>query len=104
MGQGAKSFVPGECLFGCVAWIFTQHDCNMTVTRTATQPRNAVIYRVNLPCSMVKGVSNLLERELALARAKNTDCMVKNSVGWPCCSACCSRVAVKAHATQQGSP
>ena len=43
MGQGAKSFVPGECLFGCVAWIFTatrlQHDCN-THCNTATQRCN----------------------------------------------------------------
>ena len=46
-------------------------------TRTATQPRNAVIYRINLPCSMIKGFKSFLERDLALGRAKNTDCMAK---------------------------
>ena len=39
-----------------------QHDCNMTATRTATQPRNAVIYRVNLPCSMIKGFKPFRKR------------------------------------------
>lgn len=39
-----KAFVPDECLFGCVAWILLQQDCNTTV-RTATHPRNAVICR-----------------------------------------------------------
>ena len=73
-----------------------QHNCNITATRTATQPRNAVIYRVNLPCSMFKGFEPLRKRP-CLGKVKNADCVVKNSVAWLCCSSCCSYVAVVLH-------
>ena len=53
-----------------------QHNCNITATRTATQPRNAVIYRVNLPCSMFKGFEPLRKRP-CLGKVKNADCVVK---------------------------
>ena len=57
-----KAFVPDECLFGCVAWILLQQDCNTTV-RTATQPRNAVICR------------NLLKH--------HSQCKVRSNQIWP---------------------
>ena len=78
-----------------------QHNCNITATRTATQPRNAVIYRVNLPCSMFKGFEPLRKRpwqgqKRRLCGKKQRCVAVLQFV----LQLCCSRVAVKAHATQ----
>ena len=84
-----KAFAPVNGVLLCCVDL----NCNITATRTATQPRNAVIYRVNLPCSMFKGFEPLRKRP-CLGKVKNADCVVKNSVAWLCCSSCCSYVAV----------
>ena len=92
-GTTAKSFRASERCLAVLRGLELQHNCNITATRTATQPRNAVIYRVNLPCSMFKGFEPLRKRP-CLGKVKNADCVVKNSVAWLCCSSCCSYVAV----------
>ena len=92
-GTTAKSFRASERCLAVLRGLELQHNCNIIATRTATQPRNAVIYRVNLPCSMFKGFEPLRKRP-CLGKVKNADCVVKNSVAWLCCSSCCSYVAV----------
>ena len=82
-----------------------QHDCNTTATRlqrTATQPRNAVIYRVNLPCSMIKGFKPFRKRaSFGKGRKHRLYGKKQRCVAVLQCvlQSCCSRVAVKAHAT-----
>ena len=80
--------------------LLLQHDCNITATRTATQPRNAVFYHTICVFDLAKARS-LSKRFKTFKHGAGQVYPVNYSVAWLCCSSCCSCVAVQVHATQQ---
>ena len=85
--------LPAELFFTVLRGLLLQHDCNITATRTATQPRNAVFYHTICVFDLAKARS-LSKRFKTFKHGAGQVYPVNYSVAWLCCSSCCSYVAV----------
>ena len=91
----AATLVGHSChfFFTVLRGLLLQHDCNITATRTATQPRNAVFYHAICVFDLAKARS-LSKRFKTFKHGAGQVYPVNYSVAWLCCSSCCSYVAV----------
>ena len=92
-GAQLPLLLPAELFFTVLRGLLLQHDCNITATRTATQPRNAVFYHTICVFDLAKARS-LSKRFKTFKHGAGQVYPVNYSVAWLCCSSCCSYVAV----------
>ena len=92
VGHSCHFFCQLNCSLLCCV-VLLQHDCNITATRTATQPRNAVFYHTICVFDLAKARS-LSKRFKTFKHGAGEVYPVNYSVAWQCCSSYCSYVAV----------